>query len=162
MTPEILRFLIAGGLAATVNWSSRFLFSLFLPYEGAVALAYTCGMATGFFAMRRWVFHASTGPIRRQAVTYVVVNMLGLAQTLVCSSVFARYLLPAVGIERFAEPIAHAIGIVVPVFTSFIGHKRATFAQRPAQSEGQPAAPTPAQHDAESSGPQRTADALID
>jgi len=162
MTPEIVRFLIAGGLAAAVNWSSRFVFSLFLPYEGAVALAYTCGMATGFFAMRRWVFHASTGPIRRQAITYVVVNMLGLAQTLVCSSVFARYLLPAVGIDRFAEPLAHAIGIVVPVFTSFIGHKRATFAQRPAAGDSVPSTPTPTQHVVESSGPHRAADTALD
>jgi putative flippase GtrA len=127
MSPEILRFLIAGGIAASVNWGSRFLFSRALPYEAAVTLAYLCGMVTGFFIMRRWVFQADREPMRRQAFTFVLVNLLGLAQTLVLSSLFARWLLPAVGIVKFREPLAHAVGIVAPVFTSFIGHKRATF-----------------------------------
>jgi putative flippase GtrA len=137
LSPEILRFLVAGGVAAVVNWASRFGFSRFLPYEAAVVLAYMCGMVTGFFIMRRWVFDAAAQPLRRQAVTYVVVNLFGLAQTLVISSFLARWFLPAIGITQYVEPLAHAVGIAAPVFTSFIGHKRATF-KKP--DPGEPAA----------------------
>ena len=137
LSPEIVRFLLAGGVAAAVNWGSRFLFSRVLPYEAAVVVAYMFGMVTGFFLMRRWVFDAGGQPVRRQAFTYVLVNLFGLAQTVLISSFLARWFLPAIGIEQFREPLAHAVGIAAPVFTSFIGHKRATF-KKP--DPGEPAA----------------------
>jgi putative flippase GtrA len=39
----------------------------------------------------------------------------------------ARRLLPAAGITEHAEAIAHAVGVAVPVVTSYFGHKKATF-----------------------------------
>jgi putative flippase GtrA len=140
MSKQLLRFLIAGGLAATVNWLSRFLFSQFLLYEVAVVVAYMFGMATGFFIMRSWVFHAETGAVRRQVITYLIVNLVGLTQTLIVSSMFARFLLPSLGVVAYREAIAHVLGIIAPVFTSFVGHKRATFV---ADQEAFKAPPTP-------------------
>jgi putative flippase GtrA len=122
-----MRFLIAGGSAAVVNWGTRFLLSRFLPYEAAVAGSFVFGLITGFLLMRSWVFGAAHHPIRRQAATYVVVNLLALLQTLIVSSLLARWMLPALGITRHAEALAHAAGIAVPVATSFVGHKKATF-----------------------------------
>jgi putative flippase GtrA len=39
----------------------------------------------------------------------------------------AYYALPALGVQDYTLEIAHAVGIVVPVFTSFIGHKYWSF-----------------------------------
>jgi putative flippase GtrA len=39
----------------------------------------------------------------------------------------AYYVLPGAGITYFAPEIAHAAGIVVPVFTSYLGHKHWSF-----------------------------------
>lgn len=145
MSREILRFLFAGGVAAAANWGSRFLFSRFLPYEAAVSAAFVVGLVTGFLLMRGWVFQAADAPIRRQFVTYVIVNLLALAQTLLISSVLARWVLPALGVQRFAEAIAHAAGIAVPVVTSFLGHKRATFKKPASAPSDYPVAPPPAE-----------------
>ena len=53
--------------------------------------------------------------------------MLAVLQTLVVSLVLARWLLPALGVTQHAEAIAHAVGVAVPVVTSYFGHKLATF-----------------------------------
>lgn len=127
MTPEILRFLVAGGIAAAVNWGSRFVFSLALPYEVAVACAFPFGLATGFLLMRGWVFNAAGQPLGRQVLTYVAVNLFALAQTVGFSSLFARVVLPALGIQTYTEAIGHAVGVFIPAVTSFVGHKWGTF-----------------------------------
>lgn len=63
---------------------------------------------------------------------FVLVNLLALAQTWGLSVYLVR-VLPAVlpvkgaaGLE-LAEAIAHGAGILLPVFTSYIGHKYLTF-----------------------------------
>jgi putative flippase GtrA len=41
----------------------------------------------------------------------------------------AYYVLPRMGLTQFITEIAHAVGVVVPVFTSYLGHKRFSFKQ---------------------------------
>jgi len=56
-----------------------------------------------------------------------VVNGLAIAQTLVVSLVLARWVLPWLGVTWQVEALAHAAGVAVPVLSSFVLHKRATF-----------------------------------
>jgi putative flippase GtrA len=37
------------------------------------------------------------------------------------------YGLPILGVTAFVPEIAHAVGVAVPVFTSYVGHKRWSF-----------------------------------
>lgn len=124
---RFMRFLLAGALAAAVNFGSRFVFSLWLPYAWAITWAFFVGLMTGFVLMRQFVFFGHGKPIVPQAAKFALVNALGLAQTLVISLLLARWLLPAAGIVEPAEAIAHAFGIAVPVVTSYFGHRLATF-----------------------------------
>ena len=39
----------------------------------------------------------------------------------------AVYVLPAMGVKVFVHEMAHAAGIVAPVFTSYLGHKHFSF-----------------------------------
>jgi putative flippase GtrA len=55
------------------------------------------------------------------------VNLVAVAQTWLISLGLAHYVFPAIGITLFANEMAHAVGIVVPVFTSYLGHKRWSF-----------------------------------
>lgn len=121
------RYLLAGGAAAAANYGSRFVFSTWMPFEAAVVLAFLVGLVTGFTLMRQFVFDAAGKPVRAQAVKYLGVNLLALAQTLLVSSVLARWLLPLLGVETYVEAIAHAFGVAVPVVTSYFGHRHATF-----------------------------------
>ena len=121
------RFLVAGGIAALANMGSRWLFDLALPYVPSIVLAYLVGMTTAFLLNRRYVFTASGNGLGRQVWWFCVVNAAALLQTLVVSQVLARWLLPWLGWQWHAETVAHVVGVIVPVFTSYIGHKRLTF-----------------------------------
>jgi putative flippase GtrA len=120
-------FLLAGGVAAAGNYGSRFVFSLWFSYPAAIVLAYFVGMAIAFALMRQYVFDGRGKAIGPQVLRFTGVNALAVLQTLVVSLVLARWALPAAGAVEHAEAIAHAFGVVVPVLTSYVGHRNATF-----------------------------------
>jgi len=124
---QFTRFVLAGGVAAAANYGSRFAFSLWFSYPLAIVLAYGVGMLTAFVLMRRYVFQAHGRDLLRQVLTFIVVNGLAIAQTLVVSLVLARWVLPWLGVTWQVEALAHAAGVAVPVLSSFVLHKRATF-----------------------------------
>jgi putative flippase GtrA len=130
MTPQFLRFLVAGGIAAAANVLSRIAFSTFLGLEAAVVLAYCVGMLVAFVLMRSQVFPPSDKPLSRQVMVFVGVNLAAVVQTLVVTLVLARWLLPALGVRQYVEEIAHVVGVCVPVVTSYFGHKHFSFASR--------------------------------
>ncbi len=127
MTSEFARFLAAGAIAALANVLSRMAFSLAMPLGAAVVCAYLVGMAVAFVLMRSRVFPPGHGSRARQAGAFAAVNALAVLQTLVVTLVFARWALPALGVERHVEVIAHVVGVAVPIVTSFLGHKHFTF-----------------------------------
>jgi putative flippase GtrA len=127
LNAQFVRFVLAGGIAAAANYGSRFLFSAWVPYPLAITCAYLVGMAVAFALMRQYVFCAAGQPMLPQVAKFAVVNMLALLQTLVVSLLLARWILPAISVQEHVEAIAHLVGVVVPVFTSFIGHRQATF-----------------------------------
>lgn len=125
--PHMLFYLLTGGIAAVANYGSRFFFSRWLPFEFAVGAAYAIGMVCAFVLMRRFAFAPGRQGLLRQALIFAAVNLFALLQTLVVSSVLLRAVLPALGIESYAEALAHGVGVVVPVVTSYFGHRRFTF-----------------------------------
>jgi putative flippase GtrA len=120
-------FVLVGGTAAAVNFGSRIVFSLWLGYATAIVLAYLLGMTTAFILNRLFVFRSTTTALHHQVMWFVIVNLLAVAQTLAISLLLARWLLPAMGWTWQPELCAHAVGVAVPVVTSYIGHKRLSF-----------------------------------
>ena len=127
MTREFMRFLVAGGIAAAANVLSRIAFSQFMGLAAAVVLAYCVGMLVAFVLMRSQVFPASSSPVSHQVGKFIGVNLAAVLQTLVITLVLARWALPALGVRRFVEEIAHVVGVCVPVVTSYFGHKHFSF-----------------------------------
>lgn len=130
LTAQFLRFLLAGGLAAAANYGSRFVFSWWLPYPLAITFAFLVGMTVAFVLMRQYVFAAHGQRLAPQVLKFALVNAFALLQTLAVSLLLARWLLPAAGVQQHVEAIAHLVGVIVPVFTSFFGHREATFKGR--------------------------------
>lgn len=128
---QFVTFLITGGVAALVNFSSRILYNQWMGYSPAIVLAYLTGMITAFILARKFVFTASTQTTHRSAMIFTLVNLVAVAQTWAISLLLAEIVLPAMGILRFAHDIGHAVGIAVPVFTSYLGHKYFSFAAPP-------------------------------
>jgi len=122
-----LRYLVAGGVAAASNYAARFVFSRWLPFEAAVAAAAVVGTVVAFVLMRRYVFGPGRQPLHRQGTAFLMVSVASAAQTLLVSSLLARWLLPALGLERGVEAVAHAVGMAVPALTSYFAHRWISF-----------------------------------
>jgi putative flippase GtrA len=124
---QFILFLLTGGAAAVVNFASRILYNHWLNYSTSIIFAYLTGMVTAFMLFRLFVFTASSQNWQRSALIFTLVNVAAVLQTWVVSMSLAYYVLPGVGVTRFTPEIAHAAGIVVPVFTSYLGHKHWSF-----------------------------------
>ena len=133
-------FLALGGLAAGVNWLSRFGWSTVMPFEAAVLCAYATGMVVAFTLFRTFVFPASNLPISVQIRGFVLVNLIGIAVAFVVANVLVGLIFPAIGFRWHAEAIGHGLGIAAPILTSWIGHQRLTFASRNGPAETHAAA----------------------
>lgn len=124
---QFVTFLITGGMAAAVNFGSRIIYNLWLDFSAAVIVAYITGMITAFFLAKAYVFTESKRTFRHSATLFTVVNIAAIVQTWAVSMVMAYYVLPKVGFDQFVHEIAHAAGVVFPVFTSYLGHKYWSF-----------------------------------
>jgi putative flippase GtrA len=61
---------------------------------------------------------------------FALVNLAAVAQVWIVSVGLARLAFPAIGFTWHAETVAHVIGVAIPVFTSYLGHKHFSFAAK--------------------------------
>ncbi|WP_312326626.1 GtrA family protein [Stenotrophomonas sp.] len=128
---QFLMFLVAGGIAAAVNFGSRIILSEWMRYVPAIVIAYCLGMVTAFILNRLLVFQEAANALKHQIAWFVLVNLAAVVQTIAISLVLARWLLPVLGVDFHNETLAHAVGVAVPVVTSYFGHKYLSFASSP-------------------------------
>jgi putative flippase GtrA len=126
-TKEFFKFLLTGGIAASVNFFSRIFFNTWLSFSASVYLAYIAGMITAYFLKRHFVFTKGKQPIFHSIGFFIFVNIIAFLQTLAVTMAVFVYILPYLGIVKMTHEIAHAIGICTPIFTSYIGHKKLSF-----------------------------------
>ncbi|MGF6114351.1 GtrA family protein [Pseudomonas frederiksbergensis] len=127
LSRQFLTFLFTGGTAAAINFGSRILYSHWVGFSTAVIMAYLTGMIAAFVLAKLFVFKESEQSVHRSAMYFVLVNIVAAFQTWIISMGLAFYVLPALGVQTFVDEIAHAVGVAVPVFTSYLGHKRWSF-----------------------------------
>ncbi len=123
---QFVRFVLTGGLAALVNIGSRFLVSMVMPFAWAVAIAYLIGMITAYVLARLFVFETS-GQTASEFTRFSLVNLLSLAQVWLVSVGLEAWLFPTIGFHWNAELLAHVIGVLSPVATSYFLHRAFTF-----------------------------------
>lgn len=126
LSKQFVFFLLTGGIAAIVNFGSRILYSRWVDFPIAIIAAYLTGMATAFILAKLFVFKKSKQRIQRSAWLFSLVNLIAVIQTWCISLILVHYL-PVLGLTQFVHEISHGMGVLVPVFTSYIGHKRWSF-----------------------------------
>jgi putative flippase GtrA len=128
---EAGRFVVAGGLAAAINWLARIALSSTMSFALATLLAYAIGMVVGFLLYRWFVFAAAGTPLRRQIGAFLVVNAAGaLVVVAVASGLVALLTRGAPDLPlRVVEAGAHALAIAIGALCNFAGHKFLTFAR---------------------------------
>lgn len=122
LSRQFLAFLLAGGLAAFVHWLVRILFSQFMAFSGAVALAYGIGMATAFLLNSKLVFPRSDKPVEKQARGFILINLLFFPVVWVVALLLNRALID-LGVPAYTEELAHAFAISLPVLMTFLLYK---------------------------------------
>ncbi len=127
---RFMLFLGAGGAAAVVNILSRIALNWVMRYEVAIVVAYLIGMTTAYLLNKRFVFAASGRNVTSEYLRFTLVNLAAVAQVWIVSVGLARFVFPAAGFAWHAETVAHVIGVAVPVFTSYLGHKHFSFATK--------------------------------
>lgn len=121
------RFLLAGGIAAGVNWLARFPLEEIMPFWAAVLGALAIGMVCGFWLYELWVFPGSPRPLKYKVRDFLAVNAVTQAVMFVVA-VALRSLAIAMGVEaRWAGAGAHFLGIAAGAVVSFFGHRSVTF-----------------------------------
>jgi putative flippase GtrA len=120
--------LATGGIAAVVNLGTRIAFNVVMPFELAVILAYLCGMTTAYVLARLFVFERSGRAVHDEYLRFALVNLVAIVQVWIVSVGLADIVFPRIGFDWYSYTVAHLIGVIVPVFTSYIGHKHFSFA----------------------------------
>ena len=126
-TRRFVLFLFNGGIALTVNLVSRYFWNMVMPFQAAVIVAYLCGMAVAFALFRMFVFEPTARSARSQFTRFALVNLVAVIQVWAISVLLADYLFPALKMNWHAHDVAHFIGAVVPVLSSYLGHKHFSF-----------------------------------
>jgi putative flippase GtrA len=124
---QFVLFIFTGGIAAAVNFGSRIVINNHFSFSTSIILAYILGMITAFILATLLVFKASSQSTLKSIFYFSLVNAAAILQTWAVSLGLAFYLLPYLGVENYVKEIAHLAGVIVPVFTSFLGHKHFSF-----------------------------------
>lgn len=125
---QFLMFVATGGFAALVNFGSRIVFNKFLDFTISIICAYVCGMIIAFILSKLFVFKAKgQNTTKKEMIYFTLVNIVAVAQTLLVSILLREYVLPAIHWQYYPNEVAHLIGVCVPIFSSYWGHKYFTF-----------------------------------
>lgn len=130
MKREFAAFVIAGAIAAAVNWLSNVLLLFVIPLEYSVILAYLIGMTTAYILNRLFVFKLSGRRVHEEYFRFATVNVIALAQVWLVTVGLARFVMPAIDWTFYPAETAHAIGVVSPIMTSYLGHRYFTFSPK--------------------------------
>src|SRR5262249_56828281 len=101
------RFLLAGGLAALVNWLSRFVFNLVMSYAAAIVAAFALGMAVAFVLNKRFVFPYSQRPAAAEISFFVLFNLAAFPVVWAIAYLLGERLLPGLLPRQLALAPGH-------------------------------------------------------
>tara|TARA_A100000164_G_C21771577_1_gene706535 strand:- start:222 stop:623 length:402 start_codon:yes stop_codon:yes gene_type:complete len=124
---QFLIFVLTGGIAALSNILSRLGLSKILQFELAIIIAYLIGMFIAYILAKKFVFFNSKKSIKSSLVGFTLINLLAIMQTWLVSIGIKAFLINFVESIFITELVAHTSGVIVPVFTSFFGHKYISF-----------------------------------
>jgi len=127
---EFVRFVVSGGIAACINIGVRIPLGLVLPYSVSIVVAYLIGMTTAFVLARLFVFEATDHPTAVEYARFTMVNVVALLQVWLVSLFLEQIVFPRWGMIWHPKTVAHAIGVMSPVITSYYGHKFFSFRGR--------------------------------
>jgi putative flippase GtrA len=133
LSPQFLRFFCSALLAAAINFFARLMLDPYLGYNKAIVVSYVIGTIFAFFLYQHEVFGKGSKPLWQEIGLFLFVTFAAIAQTLIVSVLLVDHFFPFIGWYWHNKEVAHFIGMGVPMFSSFLGHKYLTFSHEPVQ-----------------------------
>ena len=124
---QFYKFIITGGIAATINITSRIFLSKFISFGLSVFISYLIGLTAAFILARKFVFENSKNSLIRAMLGFLTVNLFAILQTWVLSVISRNYLLVFIPMGANRDLISHIIGVSIPAISSYYGHKHISF-----------------------------------
>ena len=124
---QFFLFVCTGGVAALVNIFSRVLLSSYFEFGTAIVIAYIFGLLTAFFLAKIYVFKSKRIRLTKSFPLFLLVNIFAIFQTWIVAMFLRNFFLSFLNIPSTRELIAHIIGVLIPVFSSYFGHKYLSF-----------------------------------
>ena len=129
ISAQFMRFFFSALAAAAVNFFARLLLDPYIGYNKAIVVSYLIGTVFAFFLYQQEVFGKGERPFWQEAGLFAFVTFAAIAQTLIVSVLLADHVFPAISWNWHSKEVAHFIGMGVPMFSSFLGHKYLTFSR---------------------------------
>ncbi|MFC5528988.1 GtrA family protein [Cohnella yongneupensis] len=124
---QFVKFILAGGSAAAINFGSRIVLNLYVSFSVSIAIAFVLGLSVAFILNKRLVFEDADQRTARQALIFLIVNLIALVQTYIISILLVEYIFPWWNYGWHTHEVAHLTGICFPLITSYIAHNYVTF-----------------------------------
>lgn len=124
---QFMVFILSCGIAALVNFGSRMVLGLWMPYVLSIIVAYILGIITAYILCRCFVFEAKKNNAWQQMFYFTLVNAIAIVLTVIVSVALFKWGLWFIHDTFAREEVAHFIGICVPAFSSYLGHKYFSF-----------------------------------
>ncbi|MDQ7824589.1 MAG: GtrA family protein [Candidatus Eremiobacteraeota bacterium] len=120
LSRQFAKFLLVGGIAASANFFSRFLFRLWFPYVVSVGLSFTLGTVVSFILNKTFTFKSYEESTAVQAfkfaLTGLVYIVLGSAVAQGIYWITGHFALP----PSWRESLSHALSIAICTVYSFL------------------------------------------
>jgi putative flippase GtrA len=129
-TRQFFLFILAGGAAAAIHWSSRIWLNQYVDFRMALVCAYVIGIASAYVLNKRFVFTQSGRDVRSEVRWFVLFNVAAFPLVWWASVLLAEQVMPSLGILWHPREIAHAIAISLPLVLNFYLHKFITFREK--------------------------------
>src|SRR4051812_14097480 len=93
---ELMRFILMGGIAASVNIGLRYALTPFVGYSVSIVIAFLCAMTAGWMLARFFVFSSLNSTPLQEYTRFACVNLLALVQVWFVSISLDFYIFPAI------------------------------------------------------------------
>ncbi len=128
LSVEIICYFLLAGVAASVNFTSRFIYDLFLDFRYSVVFAYSSGMLVSFVLSKRYIFSVrESGRTHTEFIKFTLTATVGLIVTCFVSVGMLGFIHSRTHLHEGEKVISHICGIGAGFIANYFGHKFFSF-----------------------------------
>jgi putative flippase GtrA len=129
ITFQFLKFLIAGGIAATCNITIKYFIEPVAGYLGSIIISYALGTIIAYLISIKIVFSSNKYQRKKEILHFFFYNAC-MVPIVITTTYSIDTLINQIKNTNDTYLFSHIIGVAAPVFISFLYHKFITFGEK--------------------------------